>query len=164
MSFVFYLASLRSSESCQGVGRNTHFYPFPTCAQAFWVEGEQLQSPGRKCGRFLPTVSVQPAGASTDSEAMHHLVSRALGWRLSAVILPDWIGRRSEIEVFNQFGCRSILVTATPFFPAKFISPHTWDFGEFLTLVSQTFLHWICIFFALFTQLFDYLACLSSEL
>lgn len=56
-------------------------------------------------------------------------------------------GRRSEIEVFNQFGCRSILVTATPFFPAKFISPHTWDFGEFLTLVSQTFLHWICIFF-----------------
>lgn len=102
MSFVFYLASLRSSESCQGVGRNTHFYPFPTCAQAFWVEGEQLQSPGRKCGRFLPTVSVQPAGASTDSEAMHHLVSLILGWRLSAVILPDWIGDVAKLKYLTS--------------------------------------------------------------
>lgn len=66
------------------------------------MEGEQLQSPGRKCGRFLPTVSVQPAGASTDSEAMHHLVSLILGWRLSAVILPDWIGDVAKFKYLTS--------------------------------------------------------------
>lgn len=111
----------------------------------------------------FPSYCVSAAGgALTDTEAMHHLVSCVLGWRLSAVILPDWIGDVVKFKYLTSLvqirscDCHSLL-------PAKCVSPHTWDFWEFLTFVSQTLLHWICIF-ALFKQLFDYLACLSSEL
>lgn len=154
----------------------------------FWVEGEQLLPSGRKSETFfLPAVPMQRAGPWCWSDAppclkKHDCTSVAVVGRYLAR-LDGW---RSEMEVFNHFsafknipGVKSSLVPATPFLLPnlsahihvfiqhlqsilkKRFLPFFWRF--FLPFISETFLRWLPLF-AVFKWLFDYRACLSSQL
>lgn len=162
---------LRSSESCPGVRRNTHFVHFLFMLRLLGGEAapppltpDQLLSSGRKSGAFLPTVSIQPwqwsnAPPCLKKKKKHDCTSVAVVGRYLAR-LDGW---RSDLEAFIQFSASKTSHETNPFLWLPLPSCSRATYMLPYSICNQTLLRWFCIL-AVFEWLFDYLACLSSQL